>query len=68
MGFVNFMKRESAAMAINELDRVMWGGILLRLSWGQPMPLPAKAIYGEGESATLNHRPKLARLMGRNGA
>jgi U2-associated protein SR140 len=49
MGFVNFMNRESAAKAINELDRVTWGGIFLRLSWGQPMPLPAKAIYGIGE-------------------
>jgi U2-associated protein SR140 len=48
LGFVNFMKRESAAKAINELDRVTWGGILLRLAWGQPMPLPAKAIYGIG--------------------
>lgn len=47
MGFVNFMTREGAARAINELDKVTWGGAFLRLSWGQPMPLPLKPLYGE---------------------
>lgn len=46
-GFVNFMAREDAAKALNELDGLDWGGNQIRVAWGKPMPLPIEPIYGQ---------------------
>jgi U2-associated protein SR140 len=46
-GFINFMAREDAAKALNELDGLDWGGNQIRVAWGKPMPLPIEPIYGE---------------------
>ena len=46
-GFVNFMTREDAAKALNELDGLEWGGNQIRVAWGKPMPLPQNPAYGK---------------------
>jgi U2-associated protein SR140 len=46
-GFVSFMKRKDAEKGVTELDGIEWGGSVLRVGWSKPVPVPARAIYGE---------------------
>ncbi|SCV69948.1 BQ2448_1342 [Microbotryum intermedium] len=45
-GFVAFMRRPDAEKAAKELDGVAWGGTVLKLSWGKPVPIPTRAVIG----------------------
>jgi U2-associated protein SR140 len=46
-GFVSYMHRSDAELAVAELDGFDWGGSVLRVGWSKPVPLPAKALYGK---------------------
>lgn len=45
-GFVAFLRRPDAEVAMKEVDGVDWQGGLLRTSWGKTVPIPRGAIYG----------------------
>ena len=47
-GFVSFMKRKDAEVALRELDGFDWGGSVLRVGWSKAVPMAAKALYGAG--------------------
>ncbi|KAG9316395.1 hypothetical protein JVU11DRAFT_2428 [Chiua virens] len=44
-GFVSFMKRKDAEIALRELDGFDWGGSVLRVGWSKAVPMAAKALY-----------------------
>ncbi|CAO1631482.1 unnamed protein product [Parajaminaea phylloscopi] len=44
-GFVCFMRRDDAEIALEEGEGISWGGSLLHTSWGKAMPKPARAHY-----------------------
>lgn len=45
-GFVAFLRRPDAEVALKEIDGCEWQGGLLRTSWGKTVPIPRGAIYG----------------------
>lgn len=45
-GFVSFMKRKDAEVALRELDGFDWGGSVLRVGWSKAVPVAAKPLYG----------------------
>ena len=46
-GFVAYMKRSHAEKAVRELDRLNWGGNVIRVAFSKTMPVPTRAIYGQ---------------------
>ena len=44
-GFVSFMKRRDAEIAVREMDGVDWGGSTLRVGWSKAVPIASKAAY-----------------------
>ena len=46
-GFVSFMKRKDAEVALRELDGFDWGGSVLRVGWSKAVPMAAKPLYSE---------------------
>ncbi len=46
-GFVAFMRRKDAEVAVKDLDGFDWGGCVLRVGWGKSVRLPLRPIYGE---------------------
>lgn len=46
-GFVSFMKRRDAEVALREFDGYDWGGSVLRVGWSKAVPIAAKPMYGE---------------------
>lgn len=52
-GFVSFMKRKDAEVALRELDGFDWGGSVLRVGWSKAVPMAAKPLYG----TNLIHMP-----------
>ncbi|KIM91881.1 hypothetical protein PILCRDRAFT_94104 [Piloderma croceum F 1598] len=47
-GFVSFMKRKDAEVALRELDGFDWGGSVLRVGWSKAVPMAAKPLYTAG--------------------
>ncbi|RXK39027.1 hypothetical protein M231_03757 [Tremella mesenterica] len=45
MGFVNFMKRRDAELALEANDQLDWGGTIIRVTWSKSAPKPSKPIY-----------------------
>jgi len=45
-GFVSFMKRKDAEVAVREMDGYDWGGHILRVGWSKAVPIGPKATYG----------------------
>ncbi|KAF8650446.1 hypothetical protein AX16_005249 [Volvariella volvacea WC 439] len=48
-GFVSFMKRKDAEVALRELDGFEWGGSVLRVGWSKAIPLAAKPMFVSDE-------------------
>lgn len=46
-GFVSYMKRKDAEVAVREMDSFDWGGYVLRVGWSKAVPIGPKAAYGE---------------------
>lgn len=46
-GFVCYMKRDDAELAMKEADGITWGGCMLKCSWGKAMSLPSTAMFGK---------------------
>ncbi|KAJ9109859.1 hypothetical protein QFC19_001838 [Naganishia cerealis] len=46
-GFVAYMKRKDAEVAVKELDGLDWGGCIIRVGWSKMIRLPIRPIYGE---------------------
>ncbi|KAI5121581.1 hypothetical protein M0805_000760 [Coniferiporia weirii] len=44
-GFVSFMRRKDAEIAVRDIDGFDWGGSVLRVGWSKAVPLAAKAAY-----------------------
>ncbi|KAJ3311004.1 hypothetical protein HDU76_003229 [Blyttiomyces sp. JEL0837] len=44
-GFVSFMKRSDAAIAVKELDGKDLKGYVMRVGWGKAVPIPSQPIY-----------------------
>lgn len=44
-GFVSFMKRKDAEIAVRDLDGYEWNGSVLRVGWSKAVPVAAKAAY-----------------------
>lgn len=49
-GFVAYMKRKDAEVAVKDLDGFDWGGCILRVGWSKMIRLPLRPIYGESAS------------------
>lgn len=64
-GFVSFMKRKDAEMALRELDGSDWGGSILRVGWSKAVPIAAKPMYSELSAidAQFLSNPRYQRLM-----
>lgn len=45
-GFVSYMKRRDAEVAVREMDGYEWQGHVLRVGWSKAVPIAAKATYG----------------------
>ncbi len=50
VGFVSFMERQDAELALRESDGVSWGGSIIKTGWGKAMPKPPRAAYSECDS------------------
>ncbi|TFK73938.1 hypothetical protein BDN72DRAFT_834269 [Pluteus cervinus] len=48
-GFVSFMKRKDAEIALRELDGFDWGGSVLRVGWSKAVPIAAKPMFTSSE-------------------
>jgi U2-associated protein SR140 len=46
-GFVSYMRRKDAEVAVKELDGLDWGGSVLRVGWSKAVKVPLRPIYGE---------------------
>jgi len=46
-GFVAYMRRRDAEIAVKELDGLDWGGCILRVGWSKMVRIPPRALYGE---------------------
>jgi len=46
-GFVAYMKRKDAEIAVKELDGLDWGGSLLRVGWSKMVRIPPRPLYGK---------------------
>jgi U2-associated protein SR140 len=46
-GFVAYMKRADAEVAVKELDGLEWGGCAIRVGWSKMIRIPARPLYGE---------------------
>ncbi|THG99166.1 hypothetical protein EW145_g7313 [Phellinidium pouzarii] len=44
-GFVSFMSRKDAEIAVRDIDGFDWGGSVLRVGWSKAVPVAAKAAY-----------------------
>ncbi|KAF9222577.1 hypothetical protein BS17DRAFT_783065 [Gyrodon lividus] len=44
-GFVSFMKRKDAEVALRELDGFEWGGSILRVGWSKAVAMVSKPLY-----------------------
>ncbi|KAI9140589.1 hypothetical protein BKA69DRAFT_497249 [Paraphysoderma sedebokerense] len=44
-GFVSYMKREDAEIAVKEMDGTEILGYVTRVGWGKAVPLPASPVY-----------------------
>ncbi|KAF8844644.1 hypothetical protein BDN67DRAFT_962567 [Paxillus ammoniavirescens] len=44
-GFVSFMKRKDAELALRELDGFEWGGSILRVGWSKAVAMAPKPLY-----------------------
>ncbi|KDQ21589.1 hypothetical protein BOTBODRAFT_123385 [Botryobasidium botryosum FD-172 SS1] len=44
-GFVSFMKRKDAEVAVREMDGYDWGGYILKVGWSKAVPVGQKALY-----------------------
>ena len=44
-GFVSFMKRKDAEIAVREYDGFEWGGSVLLVGWSKAVPMASKAAY-----------------------
>lgn len=49
-GFVSFMKREDAAVALREMDGKEVLGYMMRCGWGKAVPLPKQPYFGGSEN------------------
>ena len=45
-GFVSFLRRKDAEVAVRELDGADWNGSPLRVGWSKAVPV-GRAIYGQ---------------------
>lgn len=45
-GFVAYMRRVDAEVAVRELDGLDWGGSLLRVGWSKMVRIPSHPLYG----------------------
>jgi hypothetical protein len=45
-GFVSYMKRKDAEVAVHEMDGFDWNGHVLRVGWSKAVPIGPKAAYG----------------------
>lgn len=50
-GFVAYMNRAHAEKAVRELDRLNWGGNVIRVAFSRTVPIPTRAIYGQSTSS-----------------
>ena len=59
-GFVAYMNRRDAEVAVRELDGLDWGGSLLRVGWSKMVKIPAYPLYGEypGSCSGARHAPR----------
>lgn len=46
-GFVAYMKRKDAEVAVKELDGLDWGGCAIRVGWSKMIRIPVRPLYGE---------------------
>ena len=44
-GFVSFMKRKDAEVAVREMDGYDWNGSILKVGWSKAVPVGPKAQY-----------------------
>ncbi|KAF8578708.1 hypothetical protein K439DRAFT_1527590 [Ramaria rubella] len=56
-GFVSYMKRRDAEIAVREMDGFDWGGYILRVGWSKAVPVASKAAYG-AERSHSRHRSR----------
>ncbi|KAG2440272.1 hypothetical protein HXX76_004384 [Chlamydomonas incerta] len=59
-GFVAFMKRDDAEMAMRKLQGIILHGNDLHIGWGKAIPLPAIPIYDPREGAVVSAIPAAA--------
>eukprot|EP00198_Chlamydomonas_reinhardtii_P008180 XP_001697517.1 predicted protein [Chlamydomonas reinhardtii] len=59
-GFVGFMKRDDAEMAMRKLQGIILHGNELHIGWGKAIPLPAIPIYDPREGAVVSAIPAAA--------
>lgn len=58
-GFVSFMKRKDAEVALREMDGFDWGGSVLRVGWSKAVPMATKPLYGASPACMLSLCMKL---------
>lgn len=47
-GFVSFMLRKDAELALKESDGAMWNGSCIKTGWGKTVPLPIRPSFSAG--------------------
>lgn len=62
-GFVSFMKRKDAEVALREMDGYDWGGSVLRVGWSKAVPMAAKPLYGAGPAYMLSLCMELSLIL-----
>lgn len=45
-GFVAYMRRKDAEVAVKELDGLDWGGTIIRVGWSKMVKIPLRPIIG----------------------
>ncbi|KAL5485377.1 hypothetical protein ACEPAI_8019 [Sanghuangporus weigelae] len=59
-GFVSFMKRKDAEIAVHDMDGFDWGGSVLRVGWSKAVPVAAKPAYAVRKDS-LSRSPSRSR-------
>ncbi|KAI0075111.1 hypothetical protein K474DRAFT_1691944 [Panus rudis PR-1116 ss-1] len=54
-GFVSFMRRKDAELALREYDGFEWGGSVLRVGWSKAVPIAAKPAYVTAKTISHSH-------------
>lgn len=55
-GFVAYMQRKDAEVAVKELDGLEWGGCAIRVGWSKMIRIPARPLYGKS-APDVENRP-----------